>query len=417
MMKQVFDITKASSIDYILGNPPFGLSRDGRIHHDDAQNQVSRHGEKLRGNISSYLLFLSAGFNSLKPSGSMALITPNAWLGIRSAELFRTNLLEENSILRIETNPDKAFEQCSVETITVYLSKKEPQGPISLSKINRVGEVGSEYSTISTTSCLSRPNKTIPLMWNEQFEEIFKEIKLRAKTIGEMGDYFRPFIALQEYSVGQGTPPQTKNCSIIREFHSFTKHSEEWFPFLLGRDVDRFSINWSGQYLHYGPWLAQPCVKGRYQMPRVIIREVTGAKPHLLRSVATSAPLFYNRSLLHILIFPKTINSKTSPEIRANDESALKLAKALSAILNSTIINTFFLFHGRKVQRKLFPKVLSEDLRDIPIPHLFLDGYDDLADVVNNLCGDERDTKIDQIVSEMFKLPETICAQFKEQLR
>lgn len=389
-------VTDSGSVDYFIGNPPFGLSRDGRIDAIEARTQKERHGGTLGGNISSYLLFLSAGYLSLKSSGSLALITPNAWLGIKSAQALRHNLLSAGAILRIEENPADIFSDRGVETVTTYLTKKGLNERITLARVSHPDVIVDDYANVATKTCSHRPAHTIPLRWSDGLDEIFSTITSRSEPMRNQSALFRPLIALQEYAVGQGEPPQSKNHSKERRYHSDAPHDSSCVPFLRGKDVDRYDITWSGSYLNYGPWLAQPGKRYHYEQPRVIIREITGPRPHLIRACATDSPLFYNRSLLHILV--------TAPSTSREHTTANELAFALSGLLNSTVINAFFFFHGRKVQRALFPKVLGDDLKDLPVPNDFVAHSAELAQAVINETGVKREQSVNAIVAEMFQL-------------
>lgn len=387
-------LTSPESIGYFVGNPPFGLRRDGRIEATEAHTHKERHGGKVRGNISSYLFFLSAGFVSLRREGSLALITPNAWLGIKSAQPLREYLLTSEALCRIEENPAQIFADRGVETITTYLTKETRSSRITLARVSHPEIVAEDYGSISAKGCRRRPGHTIPLRWSDTLDELFATIATNSRAIGKRPSLFLPLIALQEYAVGHGEPPQTKEHSQRRLFHDEEPGDSSWVPFLRGKDIDRYAITWSGTYLSYGPWLAQPGTREHYEIPRVIIREITGKRPRLIRACATDASLFYNRSLLHILV--------TAAPSSPAQPTTTDLALALSGLLNSTIINAFFFFHGRKVQRALFPKILCDDLKNIPIPVGFESGATELARIVSEKNGEERDKAVDAIVGEMF---------------
>lgn len=390
-------LTEPESAAYVVGNPPFGLNRNGRIEPTEARAHREHHGGKVSGNISSYLFFLSAGFASLRRGGSLALITPNAWLGIKSAQSLRHHLLNSEAVCRIEENPPEIFANRGVETITTYLKKDGCSSHITLARVSQPTVSSEDFASISTKSCICRPGYTIPLRWSDTLDELFSKIANHSHPIRERGALFRPLIALQEYAVGLGEPPQTKDHSQRRLFHVQEPVNSTCVPFLRGKDIDRYAITWSGTYLSYGPWLAQPGKREHYETPRVIIREITGKRPYLIRACATDASLFYNRSLLHVLV-------TTAAPLFPPQPSATDLAFALSGLLNSTIINAFFFFHGRKVQRALFPKIVGEDLKDIPIPLSFENRATELARIVREKEGTERDNLVDAMVGEMFNL-------------
>jgi|GEM_PF-6069580 len=384
------------SVDAIIGNPPFGLSRDGRLPESQIQTLKSRFPNELSGNISSYLPFLVTAFASLKPAGVMAFITPNAWLGILSGQKIRSSLLKQGAIYQIETHPARTFDCAGVETVTIYLTKTRAHNQIKLVRLGSSAEIESRPGIIQTENILEKSGHIIPLWWNEELNELISVIKERSTLIRHLPNLFRPLIAMQEYAVGKGSPPQEKFHSLQRMFHDDAPQGDSWVPFLLGREVDRYRVNCSDNYLNYGPWLADPGHRTHYEQPRVVIREIVAELPHLLRCCAVDYPLFYNRSLLHIIV--------TAPERDSHHPTKSELALALSALLNSSLMSAYLFLFGRKTQRRLFPKLVCEDLKDIPIPDQFEEHSAELAQIVSGNSGEERDRAVDDYIRKLYGL-------------
>ena len=384
------------SIDVIIGNPPFGLSRDGRLPEYQIQSLKSRFPNELSGNISSYLPFLVTAFASLKPTGVMAFITPNSWLGISSGQKLRSSLLKRGAIYQIETHPPRTFDCAGVETVTIYLTKTNSHNQIKLVQFGSSSEREAGSGIIQTRNILETTGQTIPLWWDEELDELISVIKERSTLIRHLPNLFRPLIAMQEYAVGKGSPPQEKFHSLQRMFHDDAPQGDSWVPFLLGREVDRYQVNFSENYLNYGPWLADPGHRTHYEQPRVVIREIVAGLPQLLRCCAVDYPLFYNRSLLHIIV--------TAPERGSHHPTKSELALALSALLNSSLMSAYLLLFGRKTQRRLFPKLVCEDLKDIPIPDKFEAHSAELAQIVSGNSGEERDRAVDDYIRKLYGL-------------
>jgi hypothetical protein len=384
------------SVAAIIGNPPFGLSRDGRLPESQIQTLKSRFPNELSGNISSYLPFLVTAFSSLKPAGVMAFITPNAWLGILSGQKIRSSLLKQGAIYQIETHPPRTFDCAGVETVTIYLTKTRAHRQIKLVRLGSSAEIESRPGIIQTENILEKSGHIIPLWWNEKLDELISVIEERSTLIRHLPNLFRPLIAMQEYAVGKGSPPQEKIHSLERRFHDNAPKGDSWVPFLLGREVDRYQVNCSDNYLNYGPWLADPGHRIHYEQPRVVIREIVAELPHLLRCCAVDYPLFYNRSLLHIIV--------TAPKRDSHHPTKSELALALSALLNSSLMSAYLLLFGRKTQRRLFPKLVCEDLKDIPIPDKFEAHSAELAQIVSGNSGEERDRAVDDYIRKLYGL-------------
>ena len=63
---------------------------------------------------------------------------------------------------------------------------------------------------------------------------------------------------LKAYEGGKGDPSQTKEMKKNRVYHSMEKQDETYIKYLQGKDVCRYKLNWSGEYLKYGNNLAAP---------------------------------------------------------------------------------------------------------------------------------------------------------------
>jgi hypothetical protein len=163
-------------------------------------------------------------------------------------------------------------------------------------------------------------------------------------------------IALQAYAQGKGNPPQSKSDVKNHVFHANEQVDDKYYPYLQGKDVQRYGINWSGDYLRYGKHLAEPQKLSRFTGPRIIVREITQKTPHLLAATYTDQTLLYNKSVLHIL---------------PTDASSEKELLALLCILNSPLASFCIAFRGRKSQRKLFPKIVNGDLKSLSLPLAF----------------------------------------------
>jgi hypothetical protein len=378
--------------DYIFGNPPFGLSREGRLGASYAAKlrRVYRHHNF--GKINSYLLFLAKSYEVLKSNGTLCLITPNAWLGIDSAKTFRQMLLQTGSLSRIQSCGRTLFEDQGVETVIVTVKKEANINTVCLEEAtNRLEPITSSH--ISRQVLLERPAATIPIQWRPALCPVFASMMANSIPLKSQNSPYSPQIALQEYKEGLGTPPQSREVVSSRAFHANAPKTPEHIPFLLGRDIGRYHIAWSGTYLRYGPWLSHPGDISRYQQPRVVIREVTNSRPFLIQACAIRNTFVYNKSVLHVHV--------DNEKLSAEDE--WQYALALSAFLNSRIVSEFLWYHGKKVQRALFPKLLCSDLKSLPLPRNFVAAIPELS-ILASEYSSKSDQQVDFIVGQLYGL-------------
>ena len=195
---------------------------------------------------------------------------------------------------------------------------------------------------------------------------------------------FKAYIALQAYSTGRGTPPQTSEDVKNHIFHSKSKLSDEYIPYLEGKDIRRYNLKWSGNYLRHGIFLSDPQPLERFIQPRIILREILNPLPYILHATYTEAPYLYNKSALHIIH-------------KEQDKEALL---AVLAILNSETASTILLIRGRKSQRQLFPKIVAKDLQEFPLPDNFLKIKEELAKLALEMLN-KTNTKIEGEVNKI----------------
>ena len=122
------------------------------------------------------------------------------------------------------------------------------------------------------------------------------------------------------------------------------------YRYLNGADVGRYQLDWSGQWLRWGPWLSQPRDMSLFTGGRVLIREITGAYPRVLISTYVSDTYLNNKSIINIL--PKNKNSDM---------------KYLVGPLNSKLLSFFHSRRAVKSNRLMFPKAVLSDVNGYPI--------------------------------------------------
>lgn len=353
-----------AGFDCIIGNPPYGLKRGEQI--SEIENEVLKRSYLgIRdGKVNKYLLFLAKGYELLKPGGVLSYIIPNAWLGIKSATSLRNLLLKEGSIENICVLKKPVFDSANVETVIVKIVKKAKLKAIRIIHRNTVLEQPTSEILLSTRQCLSDSSCKIPLNRTHESQCLLDQLHRDTYPIRDC-EIFEPCIALQAYAVGKGNPAQSAEQVKNHSFHHPKKISKDAYKYLNGSDIQRYGISWSGSYLLYGPWLAEAQDLMRFSQARILIREIIAPAPYLLSAALVKEIYLYNKSVLHI---------------RAKLKSSETKLAALLALLNSKIASFIIKTCGRKSQRKIFPKLVIEDLLDFPIPLEFDKHHNNLAE-------------------------------------
>ncbi|MDX1279296.1 TaqI-like C-terminal specificity domain-containing protein, partial [Oceanihabitans sediminis] len=113
-------------------------------------------------------------------------------------------------------------------------------------------------------------------------------------------------------------------------------------------------MNWSGEYLQYGKHLAAPRSLDIFNNENIIIREITGKYPNSIIATYNSSLYLFNMSNISIIK-------------RNNFNISLKY---ILVVLNSQLMAYYFVKNTAKSVRKMFPKIILNDLRKFPFKYI-----------------------------------------------
>lgn len=379
----------SAGFDFIVGNPPYGLSRGDQMTSVENKLLQKAFESSRNGKVNKYLAFIALGYRLLGPHGELSFIVPNAWLGISGARNLRALLLNDKALHSITLYDFPVFSDPSVEAVVFRVKKGANFSEITVSHRAK-SSAAQRCIHVPVAACLQDAQCKIPLLWDEGLEPLVRALRSTPLKLGDKNSPFLPMIALQAYACGKGQPPQTAQQVKDHCFHSNTPECADAYPYLEGGDIGRYTLARSKSYLRHGKFLAEPQELSRFSGPRVLVREILNAPPRVLSACFTNQTSLYNKSVLHII---------------AKQPLAEDMMPALCALLNSALISFFIRMCGAKSQRKLFPKVVNEDLRSIPIPERF----STYAAALAKLCElqqaqvrGEIDRQIDALVFECY---------------
>jgi len=340
---EVMDKGNGSGFDVIIGNPPYIFARGGNFPEHIKQYYYNKY--KLAGyQLNTYLLFIDLAYNMLKEGAYLGFIVPNTWLTIDTFSQLRKFMLKHSGDLQIINIYDKVFQAANVDTCLLLFRKTSPS-KVTLGEF-RDGELNI-FDKFSPSKF--KDNKyiiNISLTKSKNKSHLLNKINASSKMLNK---YATVSTGIKAYQVGKGRPKQTEGVKASRKFHSTKKLNKSYIEYLTGSDVGRYCLGWSGEYISFGDWLAEPRKSVPFEKERILIRQIPSLPPYSINGVFTDK--YYINDINSMVIFDFKVNPLY-----------------LLAVLNSRVTSFWFVNTFDKFQRKIFPQFKVKELAVFPIP-------------------------------------------------
>lgn len=229
--------------DVIIGNPPY-IVMIKSIFGESVLKYVNEQYSTAEYNPNTYTLFTELAIQKLlKQKGGFALIIPNTWLDGKYFTKMR-NLLDSLSVHHIANLKSEAFEEI-VETVVLIGSKSTK---VETPKLKRYyNEDFVDYDAIFQSGINPFNNIVI--------DPIIQKIESISKRIKDFGIVYR----------GIETRDNSKWLS--------TEKKEGWEEILLGKDIHRYSIQYSGSFINFIPKeMKSNANEALYRKPKILMR-------------------------------------------------------------------------------------------------------------------------------------------------
>ncbi len=342
---QVFE---KGGFDVVIGNPPYVFAR-GNMNVQEKEYYMKEY-VSTQYQINTYMVFMEKSISLLKNCGYSGLIVPNSWLMISSAQKLRSFLLENTFIDKIVNLSGNSFEDANVETIILINAKSNTKKNNAITIKQNQNQDFIFLHDKNQNSFLANDNAEFNIYTNDISFDIIKKMINNSEELDTVASVKA---GLQAYEIGKGNPKQTAEDVKNRPYDFKEKVDYNTFPYLEGKDVNRYFLNWSGNFLQYGEQLASPRNFEMFSSSNIIIREITGNYPKSIIAMYCEETYLFNRSNIAVLQKDKNYN-----------------LKYITCILNSQLMSYYFLKNTPKSVRQLFPKIILVDLRKFPIKKL-----------------------------------------------
>jgi adenine-specific DNA-methyltransferase len=325
--------------DVVIGNPPYIFARGGNFDEEEKSYYYEQY-KLQKYQLNTYLLFIERAYVVLKPEGRFGFIIPNNWLTINSFATFREFVLKNVGDVNIINAVDTVFGQASVDTCILIFAKK---GSTDIT-------LGELKDGVFTNAVARKPSDFYENNFLINIKQSENDTLVNISVCKKLGDITKVSTGLKAYQIGKGKPVQDERTKKGRVFHSREQKNDTYHKYLEGVDVKRYRLDWSGEYLSYGDWLAEPRRSVPFTGPRILIRQIPSPLPRCINAVFTDED--YLNDINSMVIFKP---------IKDYD------LKYILGIINSKLISGWFAQTFNKFSRKIFPQFKVNELAQFPI--------------------------------------------------
>ena len=330
IFSDVIDSDNKNGFDIVIGNPPYI-----RPHHlsDETKKLMWSKFDTYEKKADYYVCFIQKTLELSNSGTVITFIVSDSWLRLDSFEKIRALILNKTSVKIVIDFTEDVFENATVKASIVSLIKGD-------NKDNNI-------NTAITDDANKLLNLPMRLICQNNFRYTFKNvfdlsIDVNTSAIKQkIRENSRPLENLFDISFGIKTGDDEK-------FLTFDpSHSEYCRKLVRGADINRWIINFNGEYVIYdtkamraNKITARPGNKERFEQPKVLVRDTGGGL------MATFDPDNYYVKDVLVLEDP--------------NKNVFNL-KCLSALLNSKLMRWYY--------ESTFPTlhVQRDELASLPI--------------------------------------------------
>ncbi len=360
------EIMKAGGFDAVIGNPPYGAD-----FSKAEKSYIKDFYKSYKYRYDSYIYFVEKGIMLCKSRGYVSFITPELWLKLTNCAPVRRIISEKGSLKVIRVFGEDVFESAVVNTVVFVFENDVATDAI------RVLYGGQEFK-LPTVTWRESENLEIDYRLNPRTRGLIVKIGNAAlKTLSEFGEVIQGITPYDRY---RGQKPAIIKNRAYHFDHEYDKTCGKW---LAGKDISRYDLSWSGEWISYGPWLAAPRDPSFFIGERILFREVPG-KFKRIQAVIVSDKYYHGHSIT---------------PFKPYDSNRINVGYFLG-IVNSILMSWYGGLTLPNFGKDIFPKMNPQDIKAIP-----------LRDIDFSVPADAtRHDKMVALVEEMLELHKRLAA-------
>ena len=381
---------KNKGFDIIVGNPPWVFTRGEHFSKEEKEyfdsyikKTLELLQEKVGKNIQSgklnlYSLFLLYLIPILKQDGILSFVIPNNILRTTTYDLIRKFILENCKIRTIVNLGAGVFEGVTAGSIILSLQReKKPKirdenKTIVLHEIKDLLNKNYKINEIQQNVFKTNPSYAFNILADEESLNIFKKIEKSSECLGEISKYIIAGIAsFKEKTVFDG------------------KKGDKYKPFIVGKDVGRYKIDYKGKFILYDKKILQRARPEEvFLSNKVLVQRISGGDKPLIATYDDEKYYTFN-SVNNIIL----------------KDNVKYYHEYITAILNSNLINWYY-SNNYSNKSKVTVNISKTYLEKLPIRKISMESQKNIRKMVNevislkkNLAQTSKENAVDEINS------------------
>jgi hypothetical protein len=233
--------TSSGGFDVIIGNPPYGA-----YFSDIEKVYIKNQYKSYQYKFDSDLYFIEKALILTKPRGCVSFITPELWLTLENHLALRKFISENAGFDLLRIFGENVFQNAVVNTIVFRLWRSVATDLLNI-------ELPDSSWQLPTESWQKSRGFKVEYRVIPEISNLIQ--KVRSKGCNTLDDYGETIQGITPYDKYQG---QDEKLIKQRAYHHRNKIDDSCEKWLAGKDVSRYKLGWSEEWLSYGPWLAAP---------------------------------------------------------------------------------------------------------------------------------------------------------------
>jgi hypothetical protein len=226
---------RKGGFDMVIANPPYVQIK--QIHWDDRKVFVDFFKSAV-GRFNLFYFFLEISSNILRPSGFSTYIIPDRLLLNTQCDKLRKWLLQEQTILEIDSFTKGVFQAVVHNIIIFYCNKHSQKNNIKVKNNVDVENIDNVSAfEIPITYFINSPSNQFDLSYDPKIANLIDKIKSNSLLLGNISETKDGII-------------QGKISDKLFLDMPLDKNSK---PLLFGEDINRYSIKFRKKWVNYKP--------------------------------------------------------------------------------------------------------------------------------------------------------------------